>query len=135
MAKRTVGYFSQDQLEEFASRPNTSVYQPTHDIVFEPWKASRTAKVIQRILGFADKQAALADAECSEFAQTHPTIFDKLHDPAFVKEERNIKTLLKLVQLRYDVEQGRKTETDARSTAAAACLGEFSQHAGAGNKP
>ena len=38
--KRTVGCFTEEKLKELAAQPNTVVYQPTHDIIFEPWSSS-----------------------------------------------------------------------------------------------
>ena len=122
MNKR-VGCFTQEQLSRLAEQDNVSVYQPVHDITYEPWTAVRVANVVDRIAQLTRSGSTAArirqdDAELDEFANKYTVIFQKLSDPAFVADTQNLVVVKKLIALRGMVEQGLIDENTAQGQSA-----------------
>ena len=120
--KKTVGCFTQKQLDELAQQQNVSVYQPVHDITYEPWTAARVSDAVDRISSLTRGGASPADirktADLDEFASKYTVFFQKLTDCAFVADKANLMVIKRLVALRGMVEQGIVDETTAQAQSA-----------------
>lgn len=110
MARRTVGCFSDAKLRELAEQPNVTVYQPTHDVVFEPWPAARVRRCVDRVAALTREGRTAAevraDAELDAFARHYLVFFQKLTDADFVRDPEHVATVQALVELRAGVERG-----------------------------
>ena len=112
----TVGCFSDAQLRNLAEQPNVTVMQAGHDTIFEPWPSDRVQSTIQRLVTLAFEHPTLsdehlrdrvkADDAIREFASKYQVFFDKLTTREFIKVPENVQIVLKLVQLRAEVERG-----------------------------
>lgn len=124
--KRTVGCFTDAKLRELAEQPNTVVYQPTHDIVYTPWTASRVRDAVMQISSATREGKSpddiRTDEELREFSEKYTKFFEKLTDAAFVADEEHVKTMLKLVMLKSMVEQGILDDTTAQAQSADVAL-------------
>lgn len=120
--KKTVGCFTQNQLKELSQQENVSVYQPVHDITYEPWTAARVSDAVDRIALMTRGGASAADirktADLDEFASKYTVFFQKLTDPPFVADKENLLVMKRLVALRAMVEQGILDETAAQAQSA-----------------
>lgn len=108
--KKTVGCFTQRQLEDLSNRKNVSVYQPVHDITYEPWTATRVSKAVDTIATLTRNGVSSEDVrkfdELDEFASKYTVFFQKLTDSSFVADDENIAVMKRLITLRGMVEQG-----------------------------
>lgn len=120
--KKTVGCFTQEQLAKLSEQENVSVYQPVHDITYEPWTASRVSQVVDNLVVLtrsgSSPTEAEENAEIREFASKYTVFFQKLTNPAFVADPENIVVMKRLIALRAMVEQGILDETAAQAQSA-----------------
>lgn len=125
------------RIAELAERPDTVVYEPTYDTVFEPWDAARVRRCVRRMVASsrrhgttADAQRALADdAEVCEFQGKYQTMYAKLTDPAFVRNEHHVGAMLSMIDIREQFERGEVDERRAHQLSGEAVLGRLLVHA------
>lgn len=122
MNKR-VGCFTEDQLKKLSEQENVSVYQPVHDITYEPWTASRVADAVDRLAlltraGVSTDAVRQQNKDLDEFASKYTVFFQKLTDPAFVEDRENVVVMKKLIALREMVETGMIDDTTAQAQSA-----------------
>lgn len=121
-------------LRELAARPNTTVFQATHDVVRDPWPVNRLQPLIEqlvaRVLAFGDevddfrvRKACLDDAEVLEFQRYHPKFYWILTDRTMMREARLRAAVTSLLHIRSQVETGAlPAGRDADATATRAVL-------------
>lgn len=118
---RQVACFNEAELESLAARPNTVVYRPTHDILYDAWSAERVCKTVDRIIAAHRSgtfHAAVQDGEVADFASKYTVLFKKLSDPEFVRDSGHVATVKRLIALRAQVETGEIDETSAQAQSA-----------------
>jgi DNA polymerase II small subunit/DNA polymerase delta subunit B len=105
--KKTVGCFTEEKLNEISQQSNAVVYQPTHDIIFEPWPPSKVSKVMDDIVQITLKEDTTnIQEECNkhdlikEFSQKYTKMYEKLTNREFVKDVENIRVLKKMIALK-----------------------------------
>ena len=121
--KKSVGCFTAEKLNELSQQPNTVVYKPTHDIVYEPWPASKVSVVMDSIIkmtfSYKDKniitQESQKDPLIKEFSEKYTRMFEKLCDIQFVQDEQNIQVMKRLILLKAAVDQNMTTEESAQA--------------------
>ena len=121
--KKSVGCFTDEKLKELSEQPNTVVYKPTHDIVFEPWPASKVSTVMDQIVNVTKtlKLKEKIEIECTkdvlikEFSEKYIKMFEKLCDFNFVSDPQNIEVMKRLILLKAAVDQNMTTEESAQA--------------------
>lgn len=121
--KKSVGCFTEDKLQELSEQPNTVVYKPTHDIVFEAWPPSKVSVVMDAIikitLSIKTKETIVDECDkdplLKEFSQKYTKMFEKLCDIKFVRDEQNIQVMKRLILLKAAVDQNMTTEEAAQA--------------------
>lgn len=111
--KKRVGCFTEDKLDELSKQPNTVVYQPTHDITFQPWPASKVSHAVDEMIKITNEQrvtnniqeACQKNAMLTEFSQKYTKFYEKLCDYEFVKDTENIQLLKRMILLKAAVDQ------------------------------
>ena len=126
--KKSVGYFTDDKLQELAEKPNTIVMTPTHDTVFEPWPAARVASMLDMISTITKRMKSQSSEEIQDYCKSHPdmhefsekyqVMFKKITDPLFVQDDENLKVMKKLVLLKAAVDNNLTTSEQAQAEAA-----------------
>ena len=121
--RKTVSCFTEEKLRELSQQPNTVVYQPTHDILYEPWSAQRVSDCVDRLVMAtlargASPETSSLDPDLIEFSQKYTVFFKKLTDPEFVKDPTHVLTVKKLVDLRARVEEGGLNLQEAQAQSA-----------------
>lgn len=124
-----VSAFTRQQLEELASRPNTTVYETTYSDVADAWPASRVEVVLQLLLGqsanpeapqddFRYRKACLDLPDVLEFKRRHPQLFWMATDREQIKDGKAQRVILGLLKLRRQVESGALEEGPSADAAA-----------------
>lgn len=106
------------RMEELASRPNTTVFEVSHDATHEPWSSGRLREVVARLRArvatygsatsdFAVRKSCLDDAEILAFQREHPKMYWLLTDRALLADDRCVKAVDALLDAHDDVQHGR----------------------------
>lgn len=113
---------TKERLQELAQRDDCVVYEPTHDVVFIPWAASRVRDCVRRIARAAarcrdeaearSKVAGLTDV--AEFEEKYQTMFQRLVQPEFSRNEAHLQIMLSMIEVRARVESGAISESEAQ---------------------
>lgn len=123
MSNRKIGCFTDDQLREFASQPNVTVMQPTHDIVYDPWSATAVDECVDRLIEItkdasnsAEIQTRInADTRLVQFTERYTTFSNKLTNLEFVNDSDHVETVRELIRLHAKVERGEITPQNAQA--------------------
>lgn len=122
--KQRLANFTPERLAQLAERDDTVVYTPVHDIVFVPWSAERVRKVVAHIVRLTRTAASQESAralvlseveDAKEFSEKYTLIFAKITDPVVANNASHIKTILHMIEIKNQVDQGKITEKDAQS--------------------
>lgn len=121
--KKTVGCFTEEKLKELSEQKNTVVYKPTHDIIFEPWPASKVSTVVDKIvlitssLREKDKihEECIKEPLIKEFSEKYTKTYEKLCDFEFVKDHENINVVKRIILLKAAVDQNMTTNDAAQA--------------------
>jgi hypothetical protein len=128
------GAYARAQLEELAARPNTVVYEASHDVVAEPWSAERAKavmeSVVKRVLAFdyavsdfCVRKTCLDDPEALAFQRRHPKLYWLLTDRALMRQDKYRSALTALLAVRGRVEAGSVSTEEADAVATRTVLG------------
>mgnify|MGYP006137055147 CR=1 FL=1 len=130
--QRRVESLTRDDLERLSNQPNTVVYEPTHTMTYDPWPADKVEEYVKRIVerclqtegeSTTSIQKDLTnDTDMCEFAARYKTFFEKLTDPNFSADDKHVKMILEMLNIRRRVEQNELTEQDAKVKCADAAL-------------
>lgn len=121
--KKTVGSFTESQLQELSEQPNVVVYQPTHDFHFQPWSSSTVDEYVDKLILATNKwkgdektlrKQLTNDTNMCEFAARYKTFFEKLTTPSFVQDSEHVNIVRQMLNIRKQVETGTLSETDAK---------------------
>jgi hypothetical protein len=113
----SASYYEEERLKQLAKDPKNRVLVPVHDLVFEPWPSTRVGDCMRKIEAIAKREdlnedakkiraQCMMDSELISFAQHHNSMYDKLTDPKYFKDEKFIKGIQMLVNFRAQVELG-----------------------------
>lgn len=119
------------RMREIAERDDCVVYEPTHDVVFQPWSAARVRECVGRIVRVVcscesaeEARAAVAGLQdAAEFAEKYQVMYAKFTDPAIARNANHVEILLDMIKLREQVEQGAVSTSDAQNLVAERALG------------
>lgn len=114
------GLYNKEHLEKLSQDPKNRVLIPTHDIEFKPWPAMKVRECIDKILNISYtsddsrtiRSKCMMDNELVEFASKHNSMYDKLTDPKYFRDDRFLNGIMTLVELRSQVEKGELAEGD-----------------------
>ena len=141
------GEFAREQLETLSERPNTTVYEATHDQVAEPWASGRVSSIMESIAArattydpsvhpFRMRKALIEDPETLAFQRQHPRIFDMLTDREMLGDPRFRNAIKAMLHVRREVEAGRVAEgQEAEGLASRGVLAALQQDVVAGPHP
>lgn len=122
--KKTVGCFTEEKLKELSNQENTVVMQPTHDVVFEAWPASKVSVAVDTIINFVNTSELSQEEvveECknkfTEFANKYQVMFNKITNREFLKDHENVRVLKKLILLKAAVDNNATTNEFAQAQA------------------
>ena len=131
--KRTVGCFTEEKLRELAETPNVTVMQPTHDIVFQPWCASKVMECVDRVATLTksgcDPGSIRQNPLLDEFASKYTTFFSKLTDPLFVADREHIAVMKRIIVLHGMVQSGTIDEQTGQAQSADIALKSLAKRA------
>ena len=123
--QKSVGCFTDETLRELAEKPNVTVMQPTHDLIFDPWPTKKVLFIVNNIAQTTksniDKEVNIIREICYkkehvlEFSQKYKMIFEKITTPSFVKVDDNMKVLNKMIFMKAAVDSNMKTENAAKA--------------------
>ena len=133
--KKTVGCFTEDKLAELSEKPNTVVYKPTHDIVFEPWPANKVSEIVDHIISITLKvktadeidNVCMQDKLLKEFSEKYTKIYEKLREYEFVRDTENINVIKRLILLKAAVDKNMTTTEAAQAQVSDIALKSLSE--------
>ena len=133
--QQKLGCFNEQQLREFAKKDDVTVYQPVHDVEYEPWAADDVRTIVKCLeqnaydSPNADDDALKAmtrnDPRLIEFAEKYQVFYEKLTTGDFVRQKSNVVLMLKLVGLRAAMEKGDIRFDEAQAEATNATMSEL----------
>lgn len=100
------------------------VYVPGHDCVFEPWPAESVRQAVRRVCEIARAASSKEEAaragreELPEFASKYQTTFDRFSDPALARDPDKVELMMKLIDIRAEMERGLQAEEGFKRAAA-----------------
>ena len=112
-----------ENLARIAERDDSVVYQPTHDITFNPWSAERVRRCVQLITAIASKCAnedeargrvRLVGGDVLEFETKYQLMFQRLTEPDIAKNKSHVAIVLSMIELRGEIESGSITDEGAQ---------------------
>ena len=117
------------QMQELASRPNTSVYTVQHDDVAEAWPAARVSAVLELIAckvhefeastpDFVVRKKCLEFEEILSFQRRHPQLYWLVTDREKMAVPKYRQAVAALVEVRRRVDGGEVPEGAEASAAA-----------------
>lgn len=125
---KKVGCYTDEKLQELAEQPNTIVMQPTHDVIFEPWPASRVSHMMDEIIKITKNRShetvdeirnyCKTRNDISEFSEKYQKMFEKLTEPLFIQDIENVNIMRKLILLKAAVDKKITTNDQAQAEAA-----------------
>ena len=132
--KKTVGCFTEEKLQELSNQPNTVVYQPTHDVLFEPWPAQKVSIIMDLIVEITKKNNNKEDIEqeCQripdirDFSQKYKVMYEKLIDSQFVQDTENLRVIKQLIMMKAAVDKNLTTSEAAQAQASDIALKSLS---------
>lgn len=135
--KKTVGYFTEENLKNLSSQPNTVVYKPTHDIVFEAWPANKVSTIVDRVIAITKdkkdeeeiKKECMKDEDIKDFSEKYTTMFKNLVRYEFVEDSENVKVMKQLIFLKSAVDNNVMSMKAAEAQASKVSLESLYQRA------
>ena len=121
---------TRERLEELNAQPGVTVMENVYTHEFEPRPTADVYDVVKRLathtLAYEDTRKAryfaLKDDEFRAFQRDYQAIFEKFTTYEFVKDERAVKAVMALMQLRRQVERGELSSDVAGSKACEVAL-------------
>lgn len=118
---REARMLSREELLRASRDENTILYEPHYDVQFEPWPVERVLRCVQKLAALtaasgstsAARAAAMREAECREFAQTHGTFYARFTEIDFVRDKHKVNTAMRVLDARRQLEAGQLTHEQA----------------------
>ena len=115
--------FSEDRLKELSKDPTKVVYQPTYDVVFEPWPSRRVETAVRRIVTIAAgcRSAEEARSICSKddelraFAELYQKFYEKFTMPEIAKNREHVHVAMEMIRIHEQMRRGQLSETSAKT--------------------
>lgn len=115
--------FSEDRLEELSADPTKVVYQPTYDVIFEPWPSRRVETAVRRIVTIANgcttaeeaRAICERDKELKMFSQLYQKFFEKFSMPEIAQNREHVHVAMEMIRLHMEMTRGTLSETAAKS--------------------
>lgn len=125
MATQRFTNLTPERIAELSQRDDCVVYQPTHDVLFDPWPSQRVRACVRRIVKTSRRSASAeearasldVDAEVAEFKDKYQLMYTRLTQPEIARNEAHVETFLAMVDLRARVERGEMSESHAQQAA------------------
>ena len=114
---------SEDRIKELSKDPTKVVYQPTYDVLFEPWPSRRVETAVRRIVtisaGCRTPEEARAtcskDTELKAFGELYQKFYEKFTTPSIAQNREHVEVAMQMIRVHERMRQGQLSETDARS--------------------
>lgn len=110
-------------MERLANTEGNVVMQPTYDVVFTPWEASRVKDAVRQLTRISRRCSTKDDARAeaskvpllSEFSQKYQIMFDRLCDPRVAANESHVATIEHMIRTFDRFSAGTLSESEARA--------------------
>lgn len=115
--------FSEDRLKELSKDPTKVVYQPTYDVIFEPWSSRRVETAVRRIVTIAAgcdtaeaaREICSKEAELKAFGELYQKFYEKFSTPEIARNREHVHVAMEMIRLHEEMRRGKLSETDAKS--------------------
>ena len=125
--KKSIAYLTPERLDQLAQEPQNVVYNTTYDIQYTPWSGERVTQCVNKIVtltrsGSTPAELRSTDKEIDEFASKYTVFFAKLSDPVFANDRSHVRTVLELIKIKIQLDNGEINENEARGRSASLAL-------------
>lgn len=135
--------FSKERLAELSKDPTKVVYQPTHDVVFEPWSSRRVEAAVRRVVTIAAgcehaeqaRRRCAADAELKAFGELYQKFYERFTTPEIARNREHVHVALEMINIHEQMQCGRISETDAKSRVSDVALASLMRQTPEAPKP
>lgn len=135
--------FSADRLKQLSQDPTKVVYQPTYDVVFEPWSTRRVETALRRVVAIAAGSATAEqarkvcseDAELRAFAALYQKFYEKFSTPEVARNKEHVHVAMEMIRLHDEMQRGQLSEMAAKTQVSDIALASLMRQAPGAPKP
>ena len=114
---------TEEGLKALSRDPTKVVYQPTHDVLFEPWPSRRVETAVRRIVSISAGCSTAEDARkiCSQdpelkaFGELYQKFYEKFSTPSVAQNRDYVDVAMQMIRIHDQMQRGMVSEADAKS--------------------